>query len=738
MSKSTRIFLLMAALAVLILAPAGTRAQDEPGGDAPKSDGDEAPGPESPQSDEEEAPGDEAPKSEEAPAEAPKSEAPKAEEPKAEEPRAEEPPPPPPAPTPSTETPPAAETPPAEEAVPDAVTPKPEAEAEGEAQAPCIEIGPDGEPVLGPDGEPVVCPEAEPEKPRFIKGDLLYPGTRRLLSRYDHVGVSLGGAIIDNGVWATISPGAAWYFDFGLAFSVHVPLRLKAVEINNITEGEVKFGGLKLRREDWDEAADFAKIIRFITFGRKEANIYASINTMRPSTIGHGLLMKGYQGDIDVDRSLTGLVFDAYNDYAGFQLQANDITFQNRVLAGLVFFKPLSLFSDNVLAKSLSLGGEYITDLRAPRCIKLKAGSSQCMRGTGHAAGPDPYTGGSLDGSFVRTNADTGRFAVKETMIHAVGGSAEFKFYKTEMADLKVYGVYHHYLNDGGGGGFAGGMLARINTGFPWISAFRLRGEYRTWEDGYLPNYFNTMYEIQKYSFVAAARDFQVTPTKYQQVFGDPQNGFPRPSYGRRHGFNLDLHWALFKKKRSGKSLALGLGMQESNGPYDTNFYLHLEFPLLGWLQIFGTYMRTDQENLGAVFGDLASDDAIVMTGLRLQVLPVLFLNAHYSRSYRVVVSPGSELHLGNSRIVDRNGDPSPYFKQDSLYENVHNFFVEIEFGWEFDEDDDEKREEVEEPGEEGVTPPEEGAPPPEEGGEAAPPAEEPGTETSTGGEGTR
>src|SRR5690606_8417084 len=33
---------------------------------------------------------------------------------------------------------------------------------------------------------------------KFIKGDLIYPGTRRILSRYDHVGVALGAEIIDN------------------------------------------------------------------------------------------------------------------------------------------------------------------------------------------------------------------------------------------------------------------------------------------------------------------------------------------------------------------------------------------------------------------------------------------------------------------------------------------------------------------------------------------------------------
>ncbi|MBW1810131.1 MAG: hypothetical protein JRJ87_18180 [Deltaproteobacteria bacterium] len=532
---------------------------------------------------------------------------------------------------------------------------------------------------------PEKYPEVETSQRNFIKGDLIYPGTRRLLSRFDHVGVSLGASLIDNDVWATVSPGMAWYFDFGLAVSAHVPMRLLAVDIAG---SDYSFGGLKIRRQDWDEVADFAKIIRFITYGRKEDNIYATINTMRPATIGHGMLMNNYQGDIDVDRSLTGLIFDAYNDYAGCQLQINDITIQNQVFAGLAFVKPLSIFLDDYRSKSLSLGVEYVIDTKAPRCIRKSVDSAECVRGTGHTAGYSLYTGETLDESFVRTDPDSGRFAVKDVAVNAIGGSVEFKFYKDDVADLKVYGTYHQFLNQGGGGGAAAGILARLNIGQKWISAFRIRGEYRTFGDGFQPAYFNTLYEIQKYSFLQSARYYQVAPTKYQQVFGDPENGFERVEHGRRHGFNVDLNWGLFKGRRSAKQVALGLGIQDSTGPYDTNMYVHLEFPMLEWLQIFGTYMRTDVDGLAKVFTE--STDFIVLTGMRLMVFPGMFINAHYSRSYRTIASPGVELHLGNDTIVDVNNNPSPFFKQDSLHENVHMFFAEVEFGWEFDDDDDE------------------------------------------------
>ena len=71
-------------------------------------------------------------------------------------------------------------------------------------------------------------------------------------------------------------------------------------------------------------------------------------------------ILDKYQANIDVDRSMLGLIFDAYNDYAGFQFQMNDVMWfdpdnVNKVIGGLAFVKPISLFSDHWFATSFSL-----------------------------------------------------------------------------------------------------------------------------------------------------------------------------------------------------------------------------------------------------------------------------------------------------------------------------------------------------------------------------------------------
>ena len=532
---------------------------------------------------------------------------------------------------------------------------------------------------------------------KFIRGNLVHVGTRELLSRFDHIGVALGPAILDSNLYLGVDPGFSWHFDSGISVAAHVPLRLLVLDGGSLGGGEIEYGGLKVRKEDWDEVSDFGKILRFLTFGRKEEPVYITVNTMRPSSIGHGMLMSRYQGNIDIDRSKTGLLADFSTKYGGFEFQVNDITLGDQLIGTLAFIKPLSflpaLSKDNLYAQTFSLGVEYAADFSAPRCVVRNQSAHEdpqgCIQGSGLSAGPDPFGGQPLErDAFARSDGDSGLFDTRNRAAQAAGLSAEVKVYKDkENTDVKVYSTWHKFINDGGGSGVSLGVLSRLNYGDTWRNAFRFRTEYRTFGDGFLPAYFDTLYEIDKYSYQRSARTAQVAPTKYQAVFGDPSNGFARPNEGQRHGFNLEASWGLFKKYRRNKQVSFGVGLQDSNGPDDTSFYAHLEFPMLGFLQLFGTVIRNNVSSLGDAINSkmFTAQNSVVLTGLRLQVLPVFFINANYSRSFQVVGSPGSEYYLGNETLVDAGGIPSST-PQTQLFDNVQTLFVTLEFGWEGDD----------------------------------------------------
>lgn len=507
----------------------------------------------------------------------------------------------------------------------------------------------------------------------FVKGDLIYPGTRELLSRYDHGGVRLGPHILGRDIYLGVDPGFA-YYPGDWAFSLHVPLNLLLVDTKTR-----EFGGFAIREQDWDELSDFARIIRFVTFGRRESPIYFTISSLRPQTLGHGQLILDYQQNIDVDRSMTGVAFDAYNGWVGTQLKVNDVTFDNRLFGALGFVKPLAFVDDDLL-RSLSLGVEYSGDLKAPRCIQVSSNDRRCVPGSGNRAGPDPQTGANRDDTFVRSDPDLGRPVIDETDLHAIGFSGEMRYFKSARADAKGYLTWHQFL--GHGDGLALGTIARITAGQTDIHAFRLRLEYRTFAADFLPGYFDTLYEVQKYQYVQSGSSHQATPTKYQAIFGDQENGYTLADPDRRHGFRLETSWAFFGKSRSNKLISFGLGLEDSTGPSDTKFYAHVEVPFLRAVQLFGTFMRQNGDGIGDIFtGPI--DNVVVLSGLRLQVLPILFVNAHYSRSFQIIRGPGREFHLGNGLILGENGQPSRLFASDRLFDNVQTLFVELELGLE-------------------------------------------------------
>lgn len=515
-----------------------------------------------------------------------------------------------------------------------------------------------------------------------IKGELIDPGIRNVTTKRDHVGARIGPHIINRDWFLGITPSFGFHLD-DLKLAFQAPLN---VLVHRGGTESLENGGL--RDEDWDEAADFARVIRYISYGNKEDRLFLSIDSFSPSTIGHGELMRFYQGNIDVDRSMTGASFDAYNDYGGFQLKLNDVTFENQIVGALAFLKPLG-FLDEAIPKSLSLGVEYVADFNAPQCVRKSANDPACVAGSGHRAGPDPFTGRSRDDTFVRTDPELGRPLVDVTSVQAIGFSGEMRVQSGERSNTKAYLTFHQFFGEGNGA--AGGLIARFTTGKETFTTFRLRGEYRTFTDGYLPSYFDALYEVTKYQFVQSSSPYQVTPTKYQAVFGDPDHGFAEPSEERKHGFRFEGALAFYDDEET-KRAAFGLGLEDSTGADDTNFYAHLELPIAPGIEGFGTFIAQNAADFGDVFGR-GLEGSVILAGARIQLLPILFAHVTYSHNFQIVRGAGHELHLGNERIVNESGSASRYFGSDRIFENVESLFIELELGYEWREKDEDEAE---------------------------------------------
>ena len=521
-----------------------------------------------------------------------------------------------------------ARPPPSVAPVPGAEAPPPRAEAPAPPpDAPLARVEVSVPPV---EGAPPAPASAETTSPTsgFVKGELsMYLGSDRLVVKHSRVGVSAGLDRFESAFYLLVEPMVDLRFlDGKLGFGFGVPLRFELVNFatNPATGAPLLTQNLgRLRREDWDQVHDFGRVLKYVTYGRKEDPLYISAGQRYASSIGHGAIMRRYAPNIDIDYPRASAQVDAYNEYGGFELFTNDLLEWN-TLAGLAFIKPLVFLDrDNLLTKSFSVGVTAATDWRAPFTIRTEAATG------------------------LREVDASGRLLANERPAVLVGLDAEVKVVKTKHVDLKPYLDYSHLL--GGDGGFTAGVLGRFNVGSTLVNAFRVVGEFRVLGSRYLPSYFDTFYEIERFIFTS-----EEAPGSPVRTALTRQQFLLERGLGQRLGYYLEGSWGIPGKV--GVTLA---AEGVSNSPA-TNLIAHLEVPVLDFFQVFGSYYKRGITTPGAIFRiDPQVPDTIFYAGARLKILPFLFVNGRAYQTFR----------------------RDPELRR---YDNQFGFVVDIEIGYEF------------------------------------------------------
>ena len=556
--------------------------------------------------------------------------------------------------------------PPASSKAPAAAPPAPAGqEAAATAGAPVEDLGPAqgaaAKPASSGPAQAAATPAegaAEDEKPGkkaeveenddFVKGELSSVGMTRMESRSNHVLVAGGYNRIGKAHYVLVRPQVGLAFgDFSLGLGV--PLNFEVFNSGypkDPAPGENHIIGASnagsLRKEDWDEVADFAQVLTYLTYGRKEDPVYLDIGQRHASTLGHGTIMRRYASNIDVNLTRVGAQLDAHNDYIGAELMTNDIARWN-LIGGLAVIKPLSIVGlDSWLARSVSIGVSAVVDRDAPSSLQMMPEP------------PCPVPGACKPANV--TKVDEGnRLAANREAVTLAGVDLELKLVKSSVADIKPYIDYSKLLYRGdqgeGGGGLAIGVLGRFNLGALTTHAFRLVAEYRRLDEGYRPGYFDSFYEVDKFldggTGGVKPGDGQVPLTKLQATVGAG-----RPP--KRSGYYFEASYGVRE------AIGLTLAFEGQSELPEKNFIAHLEVPALSFLKFFGTIYKR-----GFTIFDL-DEHAVAFAGVRLKVLPVLFVNARAFRSFELDAFKSADTALGTLQ-----------------YRNVTGYAGDIELGFE-------------------------------------------------------
>lgn len=489
--------------------------------------------------------------------------------------------------------------------------------------------------VSGPEASPplrAVGSEQRDVVPKFIKGELsTYLGADRLVVKNTRIGVSAGVDRFGDVFYLLVEPLVDLRFldaKLGLGFGVPLRIEMVSLEANPTTGDPLLTQNLgRIRREDWDSFHDFGRILKYVTYGRKEDPLYVSVGQRYASSIGHGAITRRYSPNIDIDYPRVSAEVDAYNRFGGFELMVNDVLEWNQ-LSGIAFLKPFSFFNPQSEAlKSFSIGVSGGLDWKAPYTYVIESGR--------------------------RVVDDQLRLVTENRPVGIVGVDAEVKVVKTEHVDLKPYVDFSMLV--GGDFGVTGGLLGRFNVGKDTVNAFRMVVEARYLGSRYAPSYFDTFYEVDRFIFRELPR---VDPAianfvpKHRYLL---ENGL-----GQRFGYYLEGSWGI------PGAVGLTLAWQGVSNSPATDFVAHLEIPVLSFFQVFGSYFLRGVESwseLGyqadrGVLG-LFGDKAVAFAGARLKILPFLFVNGRLYKTFRM-----------NQALA--------------RYDNQFGFVVDLEIGYEF------------------------------------------------------
>jgi hypothetical protein len=530
-----------------------------------------------------------------------------------------------------------------------------------DSQTPAVSASPAAESAAASSGSPA-APPAEPgsatepksedkDEDVAIKGELSSVGVEQIVSRTNKVLVAGGYNRIGLGHYILVNP------QLGLAmgdFSLGLGVPLNFEVFNGAYPSEPAAGknhvigfsnAGSLRKQDWDEPSEYARVLTYLTYGRKEDRLYLDIGQRHTSTLGHGTIMRRYTSNLDPDLTRVGAQLDAYNDYLGVEMMTNDVV-RWSVLGGLVFVKPLAILgADSWLARSVSVGVTAAVDREAPATLQMMP----------EPACPVP---GACAPARVPMLDERNRLMAEREIVPLGGLDLEMKLVKTSHADIKPYLDYSKLFYSGpegeGGSGWTLGLLGRFSGGVAVTHALRLVAELRMLGQGYRASYFDSFYEIDKVLMGGTGGvkpgEGQLPLTKLQATVGSEL-----PS---RTGYYLEASYGVRD------AIGLTLALEGQSKDPSKSFVAHVEVPFFSFLQVFGSFYKRGFESFDTLFS--LDEQAIAFAGVRLKVLPILFVSGRAFKTFELDAYDSARGPLGTLQ-----------------YRNVSGYSGDIELGFE-------------------------------------------------------
>lgn len=281
-----------------------------------------------------------------------------------------------------------------------------------------------------------------------------------------------------------------------------------------------------IRKENFNEFSDYLSIIRYVRYGTKNDPVFIKVGALDYYTLGYGNVMLNYNNSPSFDTRRIGLVTDIDMGELGFES-----IYSNFLETGVVglrgYVRPLKFTSAGSIPiiGNLTVGASYAVDF-------------------------NKYAG------TVFNQVQNTSLSDDKGSINIVGVDLGLPLVTTKMFGLQLYADATKIINFGSGA--AVGIKADFN-GLGLVNA-SAQLERRFNNAQYIPSYFNSLYEIERYQYDTASGIYSSKATKLQNMT-NPDNGY----FGELYANALGLFYVLGTYERLDKTPMSGVLHLEAN-----------------------------------------------------------------------------------------------------------------------------------------------------------------------------
>ena len=440
-------------------------------------------------------------------------------------------------------------------------------------------------------------------------------------------GGELGYATLDetNYIAPTLSADLRFYV---LQAAIRIPLRLR------VDDGE-------LRKKDWDEVGDFFRVGQCVRLDWSEHGRFerehglclpwqverddyyftVRVGPQYDMSLGHGTILNSYSNNLNPDHFRPGLVAEwQFHEFVVGRFVMDNVV-DPSLIGGTLALRPFVYEMDETADSyeyrhELQLNVSAVSDLRAPLAVQTAFG---------HAL---------TDGE---SNL---RYTTRP--VTELGADFEYKYVFGTQIAIEAHADWN-YLTGHGMGGHA--QLWFIYNHPYGAYSVRGQGEFRYIEQNYVPNYFDSYYNIQREQFAltpetrAAMGADGAFSTKQQAL-----NGLSGGDWGGGYqvGMTFELYRGSGDDRRTALSARFYLG-DNFRRRDDGQFVLSLQVPRLAdKIDIYALYSRQNFNRLVDIF---QLNSTLVKVVVRWDLNEQFYVLLNYGRLWQLEVeAPGRTL----------------------------------------------------------------------------------------------